>query len=112
MIQPAAVLLLSAAAVMILQVDGVQVSKVKGGLTVHAAGTASTPGWTDVRLELKSSKGGHLVYELVGTPASGMVAQVLAPIGATRTWKGKASKIRDVTVKARTNEKTVTVTTK
>ncbi len=94
---------------MIYQVDAVNVTRVKGGLQIRASATMSTPGWTDVRLKLKSSKSGHLIFEMVGTPPTGIVAQVLTPIGVLATWKGTASKVRDVTVKASTNAKTVKV---
>jgi hypothetical protein len=104
----AAALMLSAVP-MILQVDSVNVVPVKGGLTIQVEGTATTPGWTNVRLELTSSKGGHLIYEMVGNAPEGIVAQVLSPVKVIATWKGRASKVRDVTVKARSNEKTVKI---
>jgi len=93
---------------LILQVNNVKATKITGGVRVHVDGTASTPGWTKVTLKLKSSAGGKLAYDLIGTPPDGIVPQVLTPVKADATWKGK-TRIREVTVTAKTNKKTAKV---
>lgn len=92
----------------ILQVDKVKATKVVGGVKVAVDGTASTPGWTNVHLKLTSAASGKLAYDLIGTPPDGIVIQVLTPVKASITWKGK-SKIKEVTVTAKLNKKTAKV---
>ena len=103
-----AIPMMAASPQLIYRVDKVTATKVAGGIRVQVEGTATTPGWINIHLVLKTSTNGKLVYNLVGTNPGGIAPQVLSPVTASTTWKGK-KKIKSVTVHAKTNQKTATV---
>ncbi|MDQ3281454.1 MAG: hypothetical protein M3Q69_08580 [Acidobacteriota bacterium] len=93
---------------LLYSVDKVTATRVPGGIRVEVEGKATTPGWIDIHLVLKSSTGGKLVYNFVGKNPGGIAPQVLSRVTATKTWKG-TKKIKSVTVHAKTNQKTTQV---
>lgn len=93
---------------LLFRVDNVQVKAFAGGVAISADGTASTPGWTNVQLKLKSSPStsGKLVYDLVGAPPKGIVLQVLTPVKAGITWNAPPkAQAKGVLVNAKTNSR-------
>lgn len=87
----------------VLDVQHVTISNNGTSLTIDAFGDTSTPGWTKETLRVLSASKTELVYEFVGVPPSGIVAQVITLAHARTTWS-KAAPLR-VRVKAKTNEK-------
>jgi hypothetical protein len=71
-------------------------------IKVIARGTASTPGWKNPQLVSRSSgKGDASSLSFVAEPPSGIVLQVLAPIGAQTTIR--APNLKHVRVYSKTN---------
>lgn len=60
-------------------------------------GLARTAGWDDPHLELVGEGPDVMTFELVATPPSGIVAQVITPVGATqelkREWSGRTIRV-------------------
>ncbi len=96
----------------IFQVDSVEIQVAESDppqavITVH--GTATTPGWTNVRLdplEKTLSADGIFDLELVGEPPDGIVPQVLTGVMASFVLKKDVERLVGVKVDARTNSVT------
>jgi len=74
-------------------------------LVVLEAGKVGTPGWRNIsleRLEDKVSDAGILDLELVGTPPTGIVPQVVTDIAADLVIEDEVERIVGVAVHART----------
>jgi hypothetical protein len=79
-------------------------------LAISVIGNASTPGWTDIVLQIDDRDPNDDVLELslVGTPPSGIVPQVVVPVGAQLLYShADVAKIAVVLVRGRTNEKSI-----
>lgn len=97
------------AAELLIRVDTVKVTRIKGGLRITADGWASKPGWKNIKLQRMPSPTETLAYEFVGDPPSGIVPDVLTRAHATTTWKGDPSGLSQVSVKSKTNTVTIDI---
>ncbi|MEM7468713.1 MAG: hypothetical protein AAF387_17735 [Pseudomonadota bacterium] len=96
----------------IYSVDSISLTLQKSNppkLAIQVMGTATTTGWTNVRLnplENQVSADGILDLELVGDPPTGIVLQVLSPVAADLVIDQDVEKIIGVQIHARTNNRT------
>jgi hypothetical protein len=76
----------------VFTVDSVQLSiaSVTGRVRVQALGKARTSGWTDAELidTPRPPADGNIHLDFVATKPTGIVLQVITPIGAERTIQG------------------------
>jgi len=80
-------------------------------ITIKAKGEVGTPGFTNPQLVQIAKTSTTLTFEFVAEPPTGIVLQVVTPIGATKTTPPlKAPFPKKVTVVTKTNSMTVTVT--
>lgn len=92
----------------IFQIDSVVIGQQRTPdvLTLCLEGTASTPGFQNIRLELAASAHQNGVYDLsfVGDAPKGVMAQVLTPVAITHSWRGYPADLKAVRIIAKTNE--------
>lgn len=98
--------------VRILSVDSVLIQMSPSdppNAVITAHGLATTPGWTNVRLnplEKKLSADGIFDLELVGDTPDGLVPQVLTPVQGSFMMKDDVARLVGVRIEARSNHLT------
>ena len=78
-------------------------------LSIHAKGTARTPGYTNPELReiiyVQPPEDGIYEYDFVATPPSGIVTQNLVPIEASTVRHSIPDDLKGIRVRAATNSK-------